>query len=188
MDKGIRPACNAKFLAELPSRVNTREGNVAFRKNVMGAVMEDFGITLASAATHYNHAFINAKEVAKTDAVIEGLLQGLGRPEDKKGGRKPKAKPEAAVAPVGSGSEYALGIPASDNGDEMTGTLLSEGIVENTSTQTVTINPEAPAVVLHDVRKKSDGSVIATGLTLEAANELIAKAKQAKKASLELVA
>ena len=177
MDKGIRPACNAKFLAELPSRVNTREGNVAFRKNVMGAVMEDFGITLASAATHYNHAFLNAKEVAKTDAVIDGLLQGLGRPEDKKGGRKPKAKPEAAVAPVGS-----------DNGDEMTGTLLSEGIVENTSTQTVTINPETPAVVLHDVRKKSDGTVVASGLTLEAANELIAKAKQAKKASLELVA
>ena len=91
MDKGIRPACNAKFLAELPNRVNTREGNVSFRKNVMAAVMEDFGITLASAATHYNHAFINAKEVAKSDAVIEGLLVGLGRPEDKKGGRKPKS-------------------------------------------------------------------------------------------------
>lgn len=183
MDKGIRPACNAKFLAELPSRVNTREGNVAFRKNVMGAVMEDFGITLASAATHYNHAFLNAKEVAKVDAVVDGLLQGLGRPEDKKGGRKPKAKPEAAVTtPVATGNLIS-------NGDEMTGaTLISEGVKENTSEQTVTINPEAPAVVLHDVRKKSDGSVVATGLSLEAANELIAKAKQAKKASLELVA
>lgn len=190
MDKGIRPACNAKFLAELPSRVNTREGNVAFRKNVMAAVMEDFGITLASAATHYNHAFINAKEVAKTDAVIEGLLVGLGRPEDKKGGRKPKAKPEAAA--VVDTPAATSDVPDSNlisNGDEMTGaTLISEGVKENTSEQTVTVNPEAPAVVLHDVRKKSDGTVVASGLTLEAANELIAKAKQAKKASLELVA
>jgi hypothetical protein len=183
MDKGIRPACNAKFLAELPNRVNTREGNVAFRKNVMAAVMEDFGITLASAATHYNHAFINAKEVAKTDATIEGLLVGLGRPEDKKGGRKPKAKPEAAA--VATTDTAAVS-------DVTESTLLSEGVKENTSEQTVTINPPAeeaaPTVVLHSVRKKSDGTVVAEGLTLEQATALIEKAKLAKKASLELVA
>jgi hypothetical protein len=90
MDKGIRPACNAKFLALLPDRTNSKEGNTLFRKNVMHFIMEEYGATLASAATHYNHAFINAKELAKTDAVLLQQLEGLGRPEDKKGGRKKK--------------------------------------------------------------------------------------------------
>ena len=88
MDKGIRPACNDNFVELLPTRVNSREGNTAFRKSVIGYVMEEFGTTLASAATHYNHAFIAAKAVPE----LQTLLEGLGRAEDKKGGRKPKAK------------------------------------------------------------------------------------------------
>jgi hypothetical protein len=84
MDKGIRPECNRMFAQLLPTRVNTREGNTAFRKAVMAHIMENFGITVASAATHYNHSFIQAKANAPE------LVEGLGRPEDKKGGRKPK--------------------------------------------------------------------------------------------------
>ena len=82
MDKGIRPACNAKFRELLPQRAAL--GNTAFRKAVMDSIREDFGCSVASAATHYNHSF---KEVKKTDPT---LVEGLGRPEDKKGGRKKK--------------------------------------------------------------------------------------------------
>ena len=96
MDKGIRPFCNAKFVELLPTRVNTREGNIRFRKEVRHAVMEAFGCTGASASTHYNHAFIEARK----NPDLAELLVGLGRPEDKKGGRKPKAKTEATPAPA----------------------------------------------------------------------------------------
>ena len=76
MDKGIRPAANAKFLELIPTRVKTREGNTAFRKTVIAYIMEEFGATLASAATHYNHAFINARTLAATNAELAGHLEG----------------------------------------------------------------------------------------------------------------
>jgi hypothetical protein len=91
-DKGIRVNVNNKFVELLAERATT--GNTRFRANVIGYAMEEFGITLASAATHYNHAFKEAKKVPE----LAELLAGLGRAEDKKGGRKPKAKVEAAVA------------------------------------------------------------------------------------------
>lgn len=82
MDKGIRPACNAKFLELLPQRATL--GNTEFRRAVMNSIREDFGITEASAATHYNHSFKTVK------ASNPELVEGLGRPEGKKGGRKKK--------------------------------------------------------------------------------------------------
>ena len=171
MDKGIRPACNAKFAELLPTRAEV--GNTAFRKNVMFYVMEEFGITLASAATHYNHAF-QAVKTANPE-----LVAGLGRADDKKGGRKPKA------VVVAEAIALLLGTPkgaATEGTAPEAATLLSEGIKENTSTHTITVNPD----VTFTVRKKSDGTVIAMGLTQEAADTLIAKAKAAKKAALEI--
>ena len=94
-DKGIRIEANRRFLADLPARENSTKGNTAFRKGVIAHIMEAFGVSLASAATHYNHAFQEARKAALTDATLATSLEGLGRPEDKKGGRK--AKPEAAV-------------------------------------------------------------------------------------------
>lgn len=92
MDKGIRPAVNRKFVEMLPQRAEL--GNTRFRAEVIAFAMEDYGITLASAATHYNHAFKEAKKVPELAATLEGL----GRAEDKKGGRKPKAKVAVTVA------------------------------------------------------------------------------------------
>jgi hypothetical protein len=92
MDKGIRPACNAKFLELLPQRAAL--GNTEFRRAVMACIMEDFGCSLASAATHYNHSF----KVVKTSN--PELVEGLGRPEDKKGGRKKKEVQASEVAPA----------------------------------------------------------------------------------------
>ena len=87
MDKGIRPAVNRKFVELLPQRAEL--GNTRFRAEVIAFAMDDYGITLASAATHYNHAFKEAKKIFE----LREHLLGLGRPDDKKGGRKPKAKP-----------------------------------------------------------------------------------------------
>lgn len=101
-DKGIRVNVNHKFVELLPQRAE--KGNTGFRKEVIYWAMEEFGITLASASTAYNKAFIAARKAAETDAALATLLVGLGRPEDKKGGRKPKvvvATPtEATVEPT----------------------------------------------------------------------------------------
>jgi len=84
MDKGIRFGTDRKFIELLPQR--EAMGNTLFRKTVIAWTMEQFGVTLAAAATHYNHAFIEARKVTPPLP-----LDGLGRPEDKKGGRKRKA-------------------------------------------------------------------------------------------------
>lgn len=136
MDKGIRPYCNAKFLELNIQRVAGTLSNTAFRKSVMCDVMEQFGCTLASAATHYNHAFKEAKKIDNG-----ALVEGLGRADDKKGGRKPKA-------------------------------------VVNVLT------PEADDQTEFTVRKKSDNSVVAEGLSFEAARALVDKAAAQKKAKL----
>lgn len=93
-DKGIRVNVNHKFAELLDKRAEL--GNTRFRAEVIAYAMDEFGITLASAATHYNHAKIEAAKVPELAAKMEGL----GRAEDKKGGRKPKAKAEGVVAEV----------------------------------------------------------------------------------------
>ena len=81
MTKGIREAAVAKFAEYLPKRAEI--GNTAFRKSVMSDLMSMFDISLASAATHYNHALKDAR------TRMPEQVKDLGRAEDKKGGRKP---------------------------------------------------------------------------------------------------
>jgi hypothetical protein len=140
MTKGIRAATIAAFIATLPQRAEL--GNTGFRKTVMSKIMTDHGITLASAATHYNHALKLQRETAP-ETVLD-----LGRPEDKKGGRKPKV------------------------------VATTDAVAAET--------PAAPVVQLVNVVKVKDGSVVAVGLTVEAANELIEKAAAAKKSKLAI--
>jgi hypothetical protein len=180
MDKGIRPYCNAKFV-ELNNLRNRGElTNTQFRKNVIADVMEQFGITLASAATHYNHAFKTVKELNSE------LVSGLGRAEDKKGGRKPKAKAvdtdSATVADVLLSN--MLNARAGNEGDSTEGETAQA--VETPAAEAKAEEP-GPAVT-YSVRKVSDGTVVCDNLSLEAANALIDKAAKAKKAKLELVA
>ena len=151
MDKGIRPACNAKFTELNAKRVAGELTNTAFRKAVMAFIMEEYGITLASAATHYNHSLQQAKAATPT------LVEGLGRPEDKKGGRKPKAKPAAEATPQGDATPAEF------------------------------VDAESVVQTEWEVRKKSDNTVIATGLTFEAAKALVDRAAAQKKAKLYFV-
>ena len=81
MTQGIRAYTNARFTKYLPKLGEL--GNVAFRAKVMNGVVAMFGISVASAATHYNHALKTQR------AADPASVAGLGRPEDKKGGRKP---------------------------------------------------------------------------------------------------
>jgi len=189
MDKGIRPYAVAAFIAQSPGRVNTREGNTAFRKTLMAELMEQFDITLASAATHYNHAFISAK------TTHPALVEGLGRAEDKKGGRKPKAKPEVAavVAPVADEAVTIgeLVFPEVTGGDETPAAVITPaaaavGLEEILATQDEVV--AAAEVQKYSVCKASDKTVVCNDLTLDEANALIEKATKAKKAKLELVA
>lgn len=89
MDKGIRVNTYNKFLEMLPLRATI--GNTEFRRGVMNYAMTEFGISIAAASTHYNDAF------KKVKAATPELVDGLGRADDKKGGRKPKSKAEAVV-------------------------------------------------------------------------------------------
>ena len=198
MDKGIRPAAIAKFAALLPTRVNTREGNTAFRKGVIAHLEEEFNITHAAGATHYNHAFIDAKKRAETDPILAAQLVGLGRPEDKKGGRKKKAVAPAtpSVIPVPTSTLLQnfinAGVVQGPQQPAPVATLLSEGVRENTTTHTVSTNPDAPQgaeeatpeQTVFEVRKKKDDSVVATGLSFEDAKALVDGAAAAKKAKL----
>jgi len=87
MNQGVRAFTNTKFAEEFTKVKET--GYTEFRRTVMNAAIETFGISIASAATHFNHAKL---EYGKANP---GALDGLGRPEDKKGGRKPGTKNKA---------------------------------------------------------------------------------------------
>jgi len=115
MDKGIRATCNFKFMELLPQRAAM--GNTAFRAAVMSHIVEEFGIPVTSAATHYNHSFQKCREASPE------LVEGLGRPDDKKGGRKPKAvarefvevvQTEFAVKRCSNGATIAEGLSFED--------------------------------------------------------------------------
>ena len=80
MTQGIRDFTNETFFQLLPSLPEL--GNPGFRKVVMQATVAQFGISVASAATHYNHSLKAQREVDPS------AVKSLGRPEDKKGGRK----------------------------------------------------------------------------------------------------
>jgi hypothetical protein len=100
MDKGIRATCNFKFMELLPQRAAL--GNTAFRAAVMNHIVEEFGIPVTSAATHYNHSFQKCREASPE------LVEGLGRAEHKKGGRKPKAVAREFVDADGVQTEFTV--------------------------------------------------------------------------------
>lgn len=102
MTKGIRDYVNARFAKYLPKFQAGELDGKAFRAKVMDGAVTKFGITVASAATHYNHA------LKMTRLENPASVEGLGRPEDKKGGR-PVLNP-VTVVNARSGKVVAEGI------------------------------------------------------------------------------
>jgi hypothetical protein len=102
MTKGVRDFVNEKFVTGLVAFQAGEKTGTEFRKGVMDAAQAAFGITLASASTHYNFAL---KEMRKADPQS---VKGLGREEGKKGGRKPLTT--VTVVKVKTGEIVATGI------------------------------------------------------------------------------
>jgi len=174
MDKGIRPYANNKFV-ELNNLRNRGElTNTQFRKNVIADLMDQFSITLASAATHYNHAFKTVK------ALNAEIVSGLGRAEDKKGGRKRKVVAVVVpmeIAPVEFIDQQYMEAVAAVSG--------AIGPVEAVVDQVPNDSDAAPvAEKTYTVTRAKDGVVVAEGLALSDAEALVAKAIAAKKAKL----
>ena len=182
MDKGIRPYCRAKFVELNEQRRRNLMTNTQFRKTVMADVMEQFGVSVASAATHYNDAFKNIKELNAE------LVSGLGRPEDKKGGRKPKAKPAAVEPETGSTLSDVLlsNVLSARAGNEGEGETPAPQTAEGSGAVQEPVPVLALAAPTVRVCKVADGTVVAEGLTQEAAEQLIAKAAAAKKSKLQI--
>ena len=172
MDKGIRQGARNCFVEMNEQRRrglfgNDNKANTRFRAAVRHFLIENYGVTDAAASTHYNEAFQLVK------AATPELVSGLGRPEGKNnGGRKKKVAPVAAPTLL---LTYTPPVVVS--------TLISEGVKENTSTHTISVNPPA-APTLYTVRKASTGEVVAEDVALDVAEKLVAKAISGKKAKL----
>jgi hypothetical protein len=102
MTIGIRQHVNAKFAALLPQFQSKELTGAEFRRKVMESAVKKFEISTASAATHYNHSF------KMTKLADPKSVEGLGRSEDKKGGR-PVENP-VTVVNARSGKVVADGI------------------------------------------------------------------------------
>jgi len=102
MTKGIRDYVNARFAKYLPKFQAGELDGKGFRAKVMDGAVTKFGISVASAATHYNHA------LKMTRLADEKSVESLGRPDDKKGGR-PVLNP-VTVVNARSGKVVAEGI------------------------------------------------------------------------------
>lgn len=106
MTKGIREFASNRFEKLLPKVKEL--GPTGFRRRVMDDVMKQFDITVASAATAYNHV-LKTKRDEDPDSV-EGIGRGQGAPapaakqaqptQAKRGpGRPPKEQPAAQRPP-----------------------------------------------------------------------------------------
>ena len=102
MTQGIRAYVASRFAQLLPQFRSGELTGTAFRKAVMEGAVQEFGITVASASTHYNHSLT---QMRLTDP---RAVEGLGRPEGKKGGRKPKVTVD--VIKVKTGEVVAAGV------------------------------------------------------------------------------
>jgi len=100
MSKGIREFAVARFAKYLPQL--TELGNAGFRRKVMDGIVAKYAISVASAATHYNHA-LKLQRATDPESVAT-----LGRAEDKKGGRKPIHTVD--VIKVKTGEVVAVGL------------------------------------------------------------------------------
>lgn len=140
MTQGIRDFTNATFAETLPKLKEI--GPAAFRREVMDLVIMAFSISVASAATHYNHSLQQARIAAPKS------VAGLGRPEGKKGGRKPLTTVD--VIKVKTGEVIAAGI-SKGAAEKLIITAVAKGkaklAIKATETVAETAAPEVAAVV-----------------------------------------
>lgn len=110
MTKGVRDFASEQFISNLPLFQAGELTGTQFRRKVMDAVCNEFQISVASSATHYNFCLKSQRE-NDPQSVAE-----LGRSEDKKGGRKPIHT--VTVVKVKDNSVVATGI-SKEKADQM---------------------------------------------------------------------
>lgn len=163
MDKGIRNGVNVQFAAMLPQLPVI--GGKAFRRAILDWTVENYGVTMASASTHYNFSLHAAKKATPE------LVAGLGRPEGKNNGGRKKGNTVPAVVPFETVEQYKARMTAELNAPVVEAVIVVEAAVSTEQTE-------------FEVRVKKTDAVVATALSFEAAKALVEKAKAAKKATL----
>lgn len=165
MDKGIRQGVNAKFAAMLPQLKEI--GGKKFRREILDWTVAQYGVTMASASTHYNFAAHSTRKATPE------LVEGLGRaPEKNNGGRK-------------KGSSKAV-TPSQLLANVMKARGVVPGVAVVTTTTEAAADKQAleeAAATLYTVKRK-DGTIVAENVSQEAADALVAAAKKAKKGTL----
>ena len=145
MDKGIRPFARNLFAEQNELRRRGLQGNTAFRKGIIATLMEEFGISLASAASHYNEAFKFVKELNAE------LVDGLGRAEDKKGGRKSNYERMLLAAGYTSVEQASscralMLVAVAAEAVQQEAPAVNQEVVQPAAAQTeAAVKPEAPA-------------------------------------------
>ena len=139
MTKGIRAFSNETFNNTLPQL--SELGNIAFRREVMAQIIMAFEVSVASAATHYNHSLKAARESNPADVAT------LGRAEDKKGGRKPKVQAVVVatvdVIKVKTGEVVAVGVT-----QEVAEALIIKAVTAHKAKLAIKVNEPAASTEL----------------------------------------
>lgn len=145
MTKGVREFTNELFINILPQLAEL--GNAGFRRKIIAQTVMAFDCTVASAATHYNHA-LKMVRASNPDAI-----KGLGRPEDKKGGRKPihtvdviKTKTGEVIA-AGVSKSVAESLIAKAAAAHKAKLEIKVVVIETPPEVTVNVEPTVAAVV-----------------------------------------
>ena len=150
MSKGIRAFANAKFMELLPLR--EEQGDRAFRKAVWTAVQEQFGVSVASACSHYNYAFQLCKKEHPE------LVVGLGRPPEKNNGGRKKTK---------------LTVKQLNMVKPMPTIMLGWNGHSDVPVAVPFVDADGAAQATYEVRKKKNAEVVAVVDSWEAAQEMI---------------
>ena len=137
MTQGIRSYANAKFAEMLPKFQTKEMTATQFRAAVMEATIQQFSISINAAATHYNHSL---KTTRNTDPAS---VNGLGRSEDKKGGRK--VTHPVNVIRVSDGSVVASSISRNKANEMVKAATDGELKIQEVTQAAETLPPEAQA-------------------------------------------
>jgi hypothetical protein len=186
MDKGIRSGVNFEFNRLLPTwrAMGGKLPGSNFRHAVVAWAVENYGVTWSSGCTHYNFALIEAKKA------FPELTEGLGRPEGKKGGRKKKSTQVAQAVtlllgytPTATAFEPVQFIDEQYEAALMAvaGSIPEVAVVDSVPNGS---DEMVEAEKTYTVTRAKDGVVIVSGITLVEAEQLVSKAKAAKKATL----
>lgn len=154
MARGIAQFANETFLSNLT--VFGTEGGKEFRKTVIDKIVNEFGISRASANTHYNNAFQQAK------LYCPQMVEGLGRAPDKIGGRP--AQIVVDVVKASTGEVVAKGVSRN-----LAKRMIEKAVVRRQATLKVA----EPAVL--DLSALTDPAPAATEATVEAVADTVAQ-------------